>query len=451
MVGECRWHPDYHAPDVRHRLPCGPLSGPALRVAVLGAGTVGAEVVRAFRERPERLESGGTRLELAGVAVRALGQRRPGHLPDDILTDAPAHLVASPDVDVVCELMGGDEPARTLIAAALGAGKAVVTANKHVLAHHGSDLETIARGTRAPLRFEAAVAGGIPVVGPLANELAANRIARVRGIVNGTTNAILSAMEEPGTTYHKALRAAQQAGYAEADPRGDVEGDDPANKLVVLTRLAFGRWLPPGSIARRVPTVRGAASPGITAVDANEVTGALALGYTIRLLAAAAAPVEQGADPHAWVLPTAVSATGGFGRTRGVLNHVEVESDLVGRLGFSGPGAGGSATASAVLGDLLAIAAGGGSSWGGLPAAGVTGPGRVPDVASAEDAARSGWFAFLPSVPPSALTTDLCVQATSVAGGSAIRLRPVPLDEIRAVLRPLIAAGTDPALYPLDV
>ena len=423
----------------------------ALRVAVLGAGTVGAEVVRAFQERPELLRSGDTQLELAGVAVRALGQRRPKHLPEDVLTDAPAHLVARPDVDVVCELMGGDEPARTLIAAALGAGKAVVTANKHVLAHHGAALEAIARRTGAPLRFEASVAGGIPVIGPLANELAANRVQRVRGIVNGTTNAILSSMEEPGTTYHRALRAAQQAGYAEADPRGDVEGDDPANKLVVLTRLAFGRWLSPGSIARRVPTVRGAASPGITAVDAHEVTGALALQYTIRLLAASAAPAAGHGDPHAWVLPTAVSVHGGFGRTRGVLNHVEIESDLVGRLAFDGPGAGGSATASAVLGDLLAVAAGAGSSWGGLPPAGITGPGRVPDVASAEDAARSGWFAFLPSVPPAAVTTDLCVQATSVAGGSAVRMRPVPLDQIRAVLRPLVAAGTDPALYPLDV
>lgn len=428
------------------------MSGSTLRVAVLGAGTVGGEVVRALLQHPERLVAGGTRLELAGVAVRSLGRRRAAHLGEGILSDAPAHLVADPTVDVVCELMGGDEPARTLIAAALGAGKAVVTANKHVIAHHGAELEAISRRTGAPLRFEAAVAGGIPIVGLLGADLAANRIRRVRGILNGTTNAILSSMEEPGVSYHRALRSAQNAGYAEADPRGDVEGDDPVNKLVILARLAYGRWLTPGGLPRRIPTVNGVAAPGITAVEAIEVAAARALGYTIRLLAVAVEPPAGGAagDPHAWVLPTAVPETGGFGQTRSVLNRVEVEGDLVGTLALAGPGAGGPATASAVLGDLLAIANGGTSSWGGLPPAGPPDASPAPDLETAEDAARSGWFAFLPSIPPAEIASPLCREAVAIAGGSALRLAPAALAEVRSEVRRLMAPGTNPALYPLD-
>jgi homoserine dehydrogenase len=328
----------------------------------------------------------------------------------------------------------------------------VVTANKHVIAHHGAELEAIARRTGAPFRFEAAVAGGIPIVNPLAADLAANRIARIRGILNGTTNAILSSMEEPGATYHRALRAAQSAGYAEADPTGDVEASDPANKLVILARLAFGRWLRPGAIPRRIPTVTGVAAPGITAVEAVEVAAARALGYTIRLLAVAIAPGEASAngDPHAWVLPTAVPESGGFGRTRSVVNRVEIESDLLGTLSLTGPGAGGSATASAVLGDLLAIANGAGSSWGVLPQASPPGPAPAPDLETAEDAARSGWFAFLPATPPAEVASPLIRRVEGIAGGTALKLGPAPLAEVRAEVRRLMAPGTNPALYPLD-
>ncbi|TMD25957.1 MAG: homoserine dehydrogenase, partial [Chloroflexi bacterium] len=225
-----------------------------LRVAVLGGGTVGSEVIRAFDTVAERLETtGGPRLELVGIAVRHLGGARPAWIDEGLLTDAPAHLVAAQDTDIVVELMGGDEPARTLIAAALGAGKAVVTANKHVIAHHGAALEAVARRTGAPLRFEAAVGGGIPVLGPIASDLAANRISRIRGIVNGTTNYILSEMATHSREYAQALEAAQAAGYAEADPSGDVEGMDAANKLAILCRLAFGAWFDPDLIARRPP------------------------------------------------------------------------------------------------------------------------------------------------------------------------------------------------------
>jgi homoserine dehydrogenase len=429
-----------------------PSRSAALRVAVLGAGTVGGEVVRAFRERPERLRAGANRLELAGVAVRSVERRRAPHLAAELLSDAPAHLVADPDVDVVCELMGGDEPAHTLIAAALGAGKAVVTANKHVIAHHGAELEAIARRTGAPLRFEAAVAGGIPVVDPLGADLAANRVTRIRGILNGTTNAILSSMEEPGVSYHRALRTAQNAGYAEADPTGDVEASDPANKLVILARLAFGRWLTPGAIPRRIPTVSGVAAPGITAVEAVEVAAARAIGYTIRLLAVAIAPRDPvtSPDPHAWVLPTAVPENGGFGRTRGVVNRVEIESDLLGTLSLTGPGAGGAATASAVLGDLIAIANGGMSSWAGLPPAAAPGPAPAPDLETTEDAARTGWFAFLPATPPADVASPLIRRVEGVSGGTALKLAPAALADVRAEVRRLMAPGTNPALYPLD-
>jgi len=256
-----------------------------LRVAVLGAGTVGREVVRAFLERGDALRtSDGAPLALAGVAVRDIAKAVAGGIPEALLSDAPAHLVADPEVDVVVELMGGDEPARTLIAAALGAGKPVVTANKHVLAHHGPELEAIARRTGAALRFEAAVGGGIPVLTPLAAELASNEIERVRGIVNGTTNYILTAMASEGRAYADVLADAQRAGYAEADPTADVEGLDAVNKLVILARLAFGAWLAPGDIPNR----NGDGPPGITGVTPADLVAANEAGLAIKLVAEAA-------------------------------------------------------------------------------------------------------------------------------------------------------------------
>ena len=230
-----------------------PVSRSPLRVAVLGAGTVGGAVLDGLTHHPERLASDdGRPITLTAVAVRDLDRARGIGFPADLLTDAPAHLIADPDTDVIVELMGGIEPARTLIAAALGAGKPVVTANKSVIAHHGPELESAARRTGAAFRFEAAVAGGIPVLGPLAADLAGNEIVRVRGIVNGTTNYILTAMAEDGRPYDEVLADAQELGYAEADPAGDVEGDDAVNKLVILARLAFGRWLDPST--RRAAT-----------------------------------------------------------------------------------------------------------------------------------------------------------------------------------------------------
>jgi homoserine dehydrogenase len=345
------------------------MSGARLRVAVLGAGTVGHEVACALIERSAELQpAGGATLELAAIAVRDVAAAAGRGLPPGLLTDAPAHLVADDAIEVIVELMGGDEPAHTLISAALGMGKSVVTANKHVVAHHGPALEAVARRNGATFRFEAAVGGGIPVLGPLAQDLAGDRVTRVRGIVNGTTNFILTAMTAAETPldYASALREAQRLGYAESDPSGDVEGLDAVNKLVILARLAFGRWLDPAEIATRPDGRDGPGGPGITTVSLEDEREAAATGRIIRLLASASVDAED--SLAASVLPTALPLDSPLGRTSGVRNRIEVDAIPVGRVGFDGPGAGGAATSSAVLGDLMAIARGAGSTWGGLPA-----------------------------------------------------------------------------------
>jgi homoserine dehydrogenase len=420
------------------------LSREPLCVAMLGAGTVGRAVADGFAKGPERLLSAdGAVLTLTGVAVRDLDRAQAAGIGADLLTDAPAHLVADPEIDVIVEVMGGDEPARTLIVAALRAGKAVVTANKHVIAHHGPDLEAAARQTGAPLRFEAAVVGGIPVLGLIASDLAANEIARVRGIVNGTTNYILTAMAQEGQPYDDVLQDAQELGYAEVDPTGDVEGDDAVNKLVILARLAFGRWLDPPSVGRRPPTARGDGSPGITGVTDQEMEGAASLGLTIKLLATA---TRRGEGIEASVVPTAVPADSPFGWTDGVTNRVEIDAEPLGTVGLSGPGAGGPATSSAVLGDLMAIARGLGSTWAGLPAA--TGP--ALKAADPLDGRRH-WYAFLPAVNAGPLPAALDeAAAVGFEDGTAIRSEVVTLAEARAAFVAILPDGVDVTLYPVD-
>jgi homoserine dehydrogenase len=403
-------------------------------------------VVRALLDHPERLcASDGAPVVLAGVACRDLERARRAGIPAALLTDAPAHLVADPDTDVIVELMGGDEPARTLITAALSAGKPVVTANKHVIAHHGPALEAVARRSDAALRFEAAVAGGIPVLGPLAADLAANEVSRVRGIVNGTTNYILSAMAGEGRGYADVLLDAQARGYAEADPAGDVEGDDAVNKLVILARLAFGSWIEPSSVARRPPTVLGTGAPGITGVTPGELAGAAAFGLTIKLLASAA---RAGDGILAGVLPTAVPAGGPFGLTGGVTNRVEIDAEPLGNVSLSGPGAGGPATSSAVLGDLVAVARGRSSTWAGLPPAS-----SQPEAALDPATATREWFVLVPGPADEARRDALAASGAQVleaGGGLAVRIKGSMLDQARAIVRPLLAPGPDVTLYPVD-
>jgi homoserine dehydrogenase len=332
------------------------MAGQDHRIAVLGAGTVGREVVITL------LTDWTADYDVAGIAVRDVRKAEAAGMPTALLTDAPAHLVAD-GPDVLVELMGGEEPARTLIAAALGAGIPVVTANKYVVARHGAELEAIARRTKTPFRFEAAVMGGTPILRMLAEDLAATNIRALRGIVNGTTNHILTEMASRGVAYDDALTGAQAAGYAEANPTGDVEGGDAADKLVILARLAFGTWLDRASIV----IARPGEKPGITGVTAEDLHAARARGQAIRLLASATRADDDTIDAH--VLTSEVPIDSPLGQTRGVRNRIEIESDRLGWIGIEGPGAGGAATAAAVLADIAAIVAGGGSTWGALPEA----------------------------------------------------------------------------------
>lgn len=424
-----------------------------LRVAVLGAGTVGREVIRALAERSGSQDAEHP-IELSGIAVRDLDRAHAMGLPEALLTDAPAHLVAAPETDVVVELMGGDEPARTLILAALRSGKDVVTANKHVLAHHGPEIEAAVRKGGGAIRFEAAVGGGIPLLGPLAGDLAANRIDRIRGIVNGTTNHILSAMTRGAGTYEAVLRDAQQRGYAEADPSGDVEGRDAVNKLVILVRLAFGRWIDPAAIPDRPPSLRGRAGPGITGVTSDQLAGASALGLSLKLIASAA---RSGNRVTASVMPTAVPAQSPMGRTDGVRNRVEVFGNPIGEVGFDGPGAGGPATSSAVVGDLLALARGAGSTWsGGQAAAGPASAGpsdgsghpgkerRDPD----QDARR--WFLLLPGIRRVSALRGVAEVTAAVPGGLAVRTTWLGLETLRSRILAAAQPTLDAPCYPID-
>jgi homoserine dehydrogenase len=328
------------------------------------------------------------------------------------------------------------------VAAALGAGKAVVTANKHVVAHHGPELEAIARRSGAAFRFEAAVGGGIPVLSPLAADLAANTIHRVRGIVNGTTNFILTSMGEFGRSYDDVLAEAQALGYAEADPRGDVEGDDAVNKIVILARLAFGGWIDPAAVVRTPPSVRGWGRPGITGVTSSEMEAAALLGLDLKLLALA--EPGSGGAVTASVLPTAVPDSGPLGVTDGVINRVEILAEPVGDVAFSGPGAGGDATSSAILGDLLAIARGQGSTWAGLAPASAAADGAADQLA-----APRPWFAFLPGVDPGAVALGATAATVELDDGVGVRTDPLPLASVRAAIVSLLDEGTDVTLYPV--
>jgi hypothetical protein len=259
------------------------------------------------------------------------------------------------------------------------------------------------------------------------------------------TNYILTAMAHEGQPYDEVLRDAQEQGYAEADPSGDVEGDDAANKLVILARLAFGRWLAPDSVGRRPPTARGMGRAGITGVTDQELEGAAALGLTIKLLATAS---RRGDDIEAAVIPTAVPSDSPFGWTDGVTNRIEIEAEPLGTIRIAGPGAGGAATSSAVLGDLLAVARGMGSTWAGLPSATGTARAAVDPL----DGPRR-WYAFLPSLPavddelPAALDRAASVEFED---GTAIRTEVATVEEARAAFAAILPADVDVTMYPVD-
>ena len=321
-----------------------------LRVAMLGCGVVGSEVARLIIEQASDLRARvGRPLELVGIAVRRDDQDRPGIAPQLFTTDAEA-LVTREDVDLVIELIGGIEPARSLILAALGHGASVVTANKALLAEDGATLFEAAEGGGADLYFEAAVAGAIPIIRPLRESLVGDEITSVIGIVNGTTNYILDRMDAAGIGFAEALAEAKALGYAEADPTADVEGFDAAAKAAILASLAFHTRVTGADVYRE----------GITGITPADITSAHDIGCVVKLLAICqlSPPVAGAAERTVSVRvhPAMVPRTHPLAGVGDAYNAVFVESMSAGRLMFYGPGAGGSPTASAVLGDLVTVA-----------------------------------------------------------------------------------------------
>ncbi|MEV6244535.1 homoserine dehydrogenase [Lentzea sp. NPDC051838] len=318
-----------------------------IRVALLGCGTVGTEVVRLLTDQAEDLTQRiGAPVELAGIAVRRPNKHR--EVPEHLLTTDAAGLVSSPDVDVIVEVIGGIDPTRGLLLDALKAGKSVVTANKALLAEHGSDLFEAADASGADLYFEAAVAGAIPLLRPLRESLAGDRITRVMGIVNGTTNFILSAMDATGAGYGETLEEASRLGYAEADPTADVDGFDAASKAAILASLAFHTRVTAADVYRE----------GIRSVSAADIAAAKGLGRTVKLLAICERVTSPSGQESVAVRvhPAMIPRTHPLASVNGAFNAVFVEADAAGEMMFYGQGAGGAPTASAVLGDLVAVA-----------------------------------------------------------------------------------------------
>ncbi|EYT48189.1 homoserine dehydrogenase [Brachybacterium muris] len=319
---------------------------PTLRVAVLGAGTVGTEVLRLITKQGDDLAHRiGGRLEVIGVAVRDLARDRGVHVDPALLTEDASALVRQ--ADLVIELMGGIEPARSLILEAMEHGAAVVTANKALLAQDGATLYEAADRHGVDLSFEAAVAGAIPLVRPVRESLAGDRIDRMMGIVNGTTNYILDAMARTGASFDDALATAQQLGYAEADPTADVEGHDAAAKASILASLAFHSRV-------RLADVH---CEGITSVSDQDIAAAERMGRTIKLLSIVErVPGEGGERISARVYPALIPSTHPLASVSEAFNAVFIEADAAGSLMFYGQGAGGAPTASAVLGDVVTAA-----------------------------------------------------------------------------------------------
>jgi homoserine dehydrogenase len=327
-----------------------------VRIGLLGCGNVGAALVHQVRTRADDIAGRtGLRLEVARVAVRSLAKERPVPLDEGVLTLDAAEVVVDPGIDVVVETIGGIEPARELTLAAIRAGKPVISANKELLANHGAELFAAAEAAGVDLLFEAAVGGGIPFIRPLRESLAGERIDRVMGIVNGTTNYILTRMTEEGASYGEALGEAQALGYAEGDPTADVEGHDAAAKAAIIASIAFGARVTAGEVYNE----------GISSVTTTDIDYARRLDYVVKLLAIAerhpSGADDKGAGDgdeisvrvHAAMVPSEHP----LASVRDSFNAIFVEGEAVGELMFYGRGAGGAPTASAVLGDLIDAAA----------------------------------------------------------------------------------------------
>jgi homoserine dehydrogenase len=312
-----------------------------VRIGILGCGHVGGALVRLIHDHADVIEArAGVPLEIARVAVADLTKERDLPLPARCFTDDAAAVVGDPDVDIVVEVIGGIEPARSLIVEALMGGKPVVTANKELIATHGRELFETAEGAGVDILFEASVGGGIPLIRPLRESLAGDRIRRVMGIVNGTTNYILTRMTDDGASFADALAEAQRLGFAETDPTADVEGFDAAAKAAIIASIAFGARVVVGDVYRE----------GIADITLDDIASARDLGYVVKLLAIAE---DFDGEIAVRVHPAMVPVHHPLASVRDSFNAVFIEGDAVGELMLYGRGAGGAPTASAVLGDLV--------------------------------------------------------------------------------------------------
>ncbi|RLS53536.1 MAG: homoserine dehydrogenase [Planctomycetota bacterium] len=318
----------------------------ALRVGLIGLGTVGGGVAQILTHQAARMaHRSGRPIQLTRVAVRDLTRSRSIELPGTQLTTEALAVATAPDVDLVVELIGGLKPARELVLAALNAGKDVVTANKALLCEHGPELFRAARERGRCIAFEAAVAGGVPIIHTLGQAMTANQITSIEAILNGTSNFILTQMFQKGAAYADAVAEAQALGFAEADPSMDVQGTDAAQKLGLLTLLAFGTRVTPDQFLVQ----------GIDTIDLDDLRNADELGYAVKLLATARL-VEGQLEMH--TQPTLIRKDRPIARTDGPFNIIGLTGDVVGTTWYSGQGAGGLPTASAVVSDIVDVAAG---------------------------------------------------------------------------------------------
>ncbi len=316
----------------------------AVKVGFLGCGVVGRAAAHILADARDNLAArAGGPLEIVKIAVQSLSKDRGLDLSPDLFTDDPWEVVSSPDIDVVVEVMGGVEPARDLVLAAFKAGKHVVTANKELIAGHGQEIFQAAGVAGVDVLFEGAVAGGIPIIRPMKESLAGDSVTRVMGIVNGTTNFILTRMSETGESFTEALAEAGRLGYTELDPSADIEGYDAASKIAILASLAFNARVVPGDVHRE----------GISRVTPADIAAAHELGYEVKLLAVAERQDHQiSARVHTAMIPKSHP----LAAVRDVYNAVFVEAERAGELMFLGRGAGGDPTGSAVVGDIVEVA-----------------------------------------------------------------------------------------------
>ena len=315
-----------------------------LKVGMLGCGVVGSNVARLLHEDSGDFAArSGATLTLAKVAVKNVSAKR-DHVPTSIITSDALSVVNDPSIDIIIEVMGGIEPARELLLAAIKNGKSVITANKALLGLHGAELFEAADKNGVDLYYEAAVGGAIPILRPLRESIVGDHVHRVMGIVNGTTNYILTKMDEEGSAFADVLKEAQALGFAEADPTADIEGHDAAAKAAILAGLAFHTRV----------TTKDVSCEGISKISARDVAVAREMDHVIKLLAIAELTADQQVSVR--VHPTLISRQHPLASVRNAFNAVFVEAESAGELMFYGRGAGGAPTASAVLGDLIAIA-----------------------------------------------------------------------------------------------